>query len=162
MTLILFIGLFLYDNMKALRSTRCPVSTTLDLIGDKWTLLIIRDIIFQDKNTYNELLESVEGIATNILANRLKFLEKNELLIKRSSLTNKLKKEYFLTEKGISMLPIIMEVIIWGTEQLVEQYESAIFREIRKNKVKALKKYKAALQERLVAALVNDNTSMTN
>ncbi|WCT13270.1 winged helix-turn-helix transcriptional regulator [Mucilaginibacter jinjuensis] len=135
--------------MKALRSTRCPVSTTLDLIGDKWSLLIIRDIIFQKKYTYNEMLESVEGIATNILANRLKFLEKNELIIKRGLAANKLKKEYVLTEKGISMLPIIVEIILWGTEHLVEQEQSAVFKEIKKNKAKTLKKYTALLKERL-------------
>lgn len=135
--------------MKVLRSTRCPVSTTLDLIGDKWTLLIIRDIIFKEKYTYNELLESVEGIATNILANRLKFLEKNELIVKSSLTANKLKKEYVLTEKGISMLPIIVEIIIWGTGHLVEHEESAVYKEIKKNKAKAIKKYTALLTERL-------------
>lgn len=135
--------------MKTLRSTRCPVSTTLDLIGDKWTLLIIRDIIFQQKYTYNELLESVEGIATNILANRLKFLEKNGLIIKRSPAHNKSRKEYVLSEKGISILPIIVEIIVWGTEHLVEQNQSAVFREIKKNKTKVLKKYTALLNELL-------------
>jgi len=135
--------------MKGLRSSLCPVTTTLDLIGDKWTLLIIRDIIFQDKTTYNELLESVEGIATNILAGRLKSLEENGLIIKRASQFSKLKSDYLLTEKGISLLPLILEVVIWGTGQLPEKNENSVFKELKKSKSATLKKYNKLLKDRL-------------
>ena len=142
--------------MNTSRSKSCPISTTLDIIGDKWTLLIFREIIFLNKTTYNEILESVEGIATNILANRLKFLEENRLLIKKASPNNKLKKNYFLTNKAIGLLPIIFEVVIWGTNNLDPENGNKLFKQILKSKTSTLKKYEILLKNRLNDALKNE------
>ena len=92
----------------------CPISTTLDILGDKWTLLIIRDLMFKGKRTYGEFLQSEEKIATNILADRLLILEKNGIVEKRVFPENKVKNLYQLTPKGIDLMPILLEIIVWG------------------------------------------------
>lgn len=92
----------------------CPLSCSLDVFGDKWSLLIIRDLMFQNKCTYNDFLKSPEGIATNILASRLKGLEENEIIEKSAHPDSKSKILYKLSQKGIDLLPIIMEIYIWS------------------------------------------------
>jgi DNA-binding HxlR family transcriptional regulator len=86
----------------------------LDLIGDKWSLLIIRDMLMHQKKTYKEMLASEEGVATNLLSARLKLLESLEILTKRKLPGNKKENIYLLTEKGINMAPIIMELVLWS------------------------------------------------
>jgi DNA-binding HxlR family transcriptional regulator len=92
----------------------CPLSQSLDVFGDKWSLLIIRDLMFLNKCTYNDFLKSDEGIATNILATRLKGLEENGIIEKSAHPDSKAKILYRLTHKGIDLLPIILEVYIWS------------------------------------------------
>lgn len=92
----------------------CPLSCSLDIFGDKWSLLIIRDLMFGNKCTYNDFLKSAEGIATNILASRLKELEENGIVEKLAHPDSKAKNLYRLTSKGIDLLPIIMEIYIWS------------------------------------------------
>jgi len=103
---------------KTARRSACPISTTLDILGDKWTLLIIRDLMFQGKKTYGEFLQSEEKIATNILADRLLILEKNGIVEKRAFPGNKVKNLYQLTLKGIDLMPILFEIILWGDTYL--------------------------------------------
>ncbi|MCX2681317.1 helix-turn-helix domain-containing protein [Galbibacter sp. EGI 63066] len=99
---------------KTEKRSECPISLSLDLFGDKWSLLIIRDIVFKGYHFYNEFLESGEGIATNVLSDRLKKLELNEFLISEKYQHRKTKKVYQLTEKGIGLIPILLEMIAWG------------------------------------------------
>lgn len=101
------------------KRSECPLSCSLDIFGDKWSLLIIRDLIFENKCTYNDFLKSAEGIATNILATRLKSLEENSIIEKSAHPDSKAKVLYKLTEKGIDLLPIIIEVYIWSEKYLV-------------------------------------------
>jgi len=96
------------------RST-CPISTTLDLVGDKWSLLIIRDLTI-GKSRYGEFLESPEGITTNILANRLKRLEAAGLIEKRPYQTRPIRHEYRLTEMGAKLLPVLQAMCRWANE----------------------------------------------
>jgi len=96
----------------------CPLSCSLDIFGDKWSLLIIRDLLFFKKSTYNDFLKSAEGIATNILASRLKALEENGLIEKLEHPDSKAKILYRLTQKGIDLLPILMEVYSWADKYL--------------------------------------------
>lgn len=96
----------------------CPLSCSLDVFGDKWSLLIIRDLMFGNKSTYNDFLKSAEGIATNILASRLKGLEENGIIEKSAHPDSKAKILYKLTTKGIDLLPIILEVYIWSEKYL--------------------------------------------
>ncbi|MEO0732725.1 MAG: helix-turn-helix domain-containing protein [Bacteroidota bacterium] len=95
-------------------SHRLGTSSALDLFGDKWTLLIIRDLIFDGKRFYSDFLKSKEGIATNILSDRLKKLEKNGIISVRVYAQHRSKKEYLLTPKGKNIVPILVEMIVWS------------------------------------------------
>lgn len=92
----------------------CAISMALESIGDKWSLLILRDLMFTGKRTYGELQASDEKIATNILASRLLSLEANGLIRKTADLNNGRRSLYFLTEKGIDLLPMIVELKQWS------------------------------------------------
>ena len=102
--------------MKAIKPrSGCPLSYTLDFFGDKWSLLIVRDMALNNKSTYSEFLNSEEQIATNILADRLSMLETNGFVTKQVAADKKSKFVYRLTEKGISLVPIILEIGLWGS-----------------------------------------------
>ena len=101
---------------KKLSRSHCPVNYGLEIFGDKWSLLIVRDIVFTGKKTYGEFLESDEGIATNILADRLAHLEGTGILIKKRHTTDKRKEVYFLTEKGLDLIPILLDLATWGAK----------------------------------------------
>lgn len=96
----------------------CPISQILDIVGDKWTLLIIRDIAYFHKHTFNEFLESDEKMASNILSARLKWLEKLGLIIKKKHPASKAKIYYGLSRKGIDLIPILFEMAIWSEKYL--------------------------------------------
>jgi DNA-binding HxlR family transcriptional regulator len=100
--------------MKSKKRSECPLSCSLDLWGDKWSLLIIRDLMFSTKNTYGDFLKSAEGIATNILASRLQSLEESNLIEKLMHPESKVKGLYRLTQKGIDLLPILVEMYLWS------------------------------------------------
>lgn len=93
----------------------CPVSYSLDLFGDKWTLLIVRDLI-QGKRFYKDFQNSKEGIATNILADRLKKLENAGIIQWKTFAKLKTKKEYSLTEKGKDLIPLLVELTVWSAQ----------------------------------------------
>ena len=98
------------------RQSGCPISFTLDVIGDKWSLLIIRDMIFKRKKNFSEFLGSSEKIASNILTDRLKRLEEEGIITKMQDPDNLKKYIYELAPKGIDLIPMILEVILWGAK----------------------------------------------
>jgi len=98
------------------RRSDCPINFALELFGDPWSLLIIRDIVYFGKKTYGEFLASEEGMATNILASRLAHLEHQGLLVKKFSQQDKRKEEYVLTEKGLDLIPVLVEMANWSAE----------------------------------------------
>jgi DNA-binding HxlR family transcriptional regulator len=98
------------------RRSDCPINFALETVGDPWSLLIIRDIVYFGKNTYGEFLASEEGIATNILALRLAHLEQKGILMKKHHETEKRKEMYVLTEKGLDLIPILVEMANWSAE----------------------------------------------
>lgn len=98
------------------KRSNCPISFALDLIGDKWSLLILRDIIFFGKKFYHEFVSSEEGISTNILADRLQKLEEQGFLLKRQDEENKKRFIYSPTAKGLDLLPAIIEVVQWSAK----------------------------------------------
>ncbi len=108
--------------IKKFRSS-CMIASALDLIGDKWSLLIIRDMLLHQKKTFKEIVASDEGIATNLLSTRLKLLESLEVLTKRKLPENKKENIYLLTEKGIAMAPIILEIVLWS-DKYVRAYHA--------------------------------------
>ncbi|WP_108883172.1 winged helix-turn-helix transcriptional regulator [Anderseniella sp. Alg231-50] len=96
------------------RETGCPVAFGLDTFGDKWSLLIIREIMLRGKRTYSEFLEADEHIASNILIARLKHLEAEGIVDKSRDPENRRAFVYELTKKGRDLAPILLEIIIWS------------------------------------------------
>ncbi len=92
----------------------CPLSSALDILGDRWTLLVIRDMMFFSKHEYGEFLSGPEGIATNILADRLQSLLQMDIIKFLPHPQHKSKKIYYLTQKGKDLLPLVVEMLIWG------------------------------------------------
>ncbi len=94
----------------------CPINQALEVFGDKWTLLIIRDIMFDGKRYFREMLGSDEKIASNILTNRLNMLEEFGILVKTKDAHHKQKNVYSLTEKGIDLMPVMINIANWSTK----------------------------------------------
>ena len=106
--------------MKKKFRSGCPISSTLDVVGDKWSLLIIRDMLVKHKKTFKEISDSDEKIAPSILSARLKLLESYKLIFKTKVPDNKKENIYLLTEKGIRLTPIIVEFSLWGNSNIRE------------------------------------------
>lgn len=96
--------------------SHCAVNYGVEIFGDRWSLLIIRDIVFNGKKTYGEFLKSEEGIATNVLASRLAFLEEQGILSKSPNLEDRRKDFYTLTEKGLDLIPVVVSVAMWSAK----------------------------------------------
>jgi DNA-binding HxlR family transcriptional regulator len=94
----------------------CPVSIALEKFGDRWSLLIIRDLMVRGYKTFKQFQESGEGIATNILAARLQKLEAAEIVTRESDATDARKINYRLTEKGIDLAPVLLELLLWSAK----------------------------------------------
>lgn len=128
--------------------SHCPINFTLEHFGDKWSFLIIRDLMFKGKRHYNEFLEAGEQVSTSVLGDRLKKLEEHGIISKSEDTVKKSRIRYSLTQKGIDLLPILLEMIIWGGEKdsLTEspkefmdqatQNKQALITQIRENLIK--------------------------
>lgn len=140
----------IYFYMKRIiRRSACPISSTLEILGDKWTLLIIRDLMFSGKKTYGEFLQSPEKIATNILADRLLVLEQNGIIEKKAFPGNKVKNLYQLTPKGIDLMPILFEIILWGDKYFETPEQIHVLAgKIRKDKKGAIEEMSKRLAAR--------------
>jgi DNA-binding HxlR family transcriptional regulator len=99
---------------------QCPITSALDILGDKWILVIIKQMLIEDKKTFKDFTDSDEAIATNILASKLKCLEELGIIIKTQLPDNKKTNLYLLTEKGLALTPIIVELSIWSDENVRE------------------------------------------
>lgn len=134
---------------KIKKRSDCPVSSALDIIGDKWSLLIVRDMALSGKNTYNELLKSDEKIATNILADRLCMLENSGIIVSEEHPDSKAKILYRLTQQGIDLLPILIEMILWSTKHLnITKEEKDKAKMFRKNKEEIIKQISSGLKKK--------------
>ena len=127
------------------RST-CPLSTALDLFGDRWTLLVIRDLALRGKHSFSEILESAEGVATNVLAERLARLEAGGIVTKTRNPDDGRRYSYGLTEKGKDLIPVLVEIIVWSAAHHEGTAAAPGF-------VEAAKRDRPALVEELRAAL---------
>ena len=115
------------------RRSGCPIAYSLDLFGDRWTLLILRDMVFRKKRYYREFLEAGEGIATNVLADRLARLEGAGMIAKRRDPQDGKRNVYTLTAKGLDTLPILLEMVAWGATYDPETLAPSTFTERLKN-----------------------------
>ena len=107
-------------NMTNKFRSGCPISSTLDIVGDKWSLLIIRDMLIKHKKTFKDISNSDERIAPSILSARLKLLESIHLIFKTKTAENKKENIYLLTDKGVELTPIIIELTLWGDKWMRE------------------------------------------
>jgi len=101
-------------SRKVKRRSNCPINFALEIFGDKWSLLVIRDLMFKDKRYYGEFMQGEEGIATNILADRLEILEAAQIIRKSQDPENRTRVIYSLTERGIDLIPVMIELIAWS------------------------------------------------
>jgi DNA-binding HxlR family transcriptional regulator len=131
--------------LKSKRRSDCPISSSLDIWGDKWSLLIIRDLMDAKECTYGDFLKSPEKIATNILAARLQNLEENKLIEKLEHPDSKAKVLYKLTRKGIDLVPIMIEISLWAEKYFsIPEDRKAMLKEVKKDKAGFIK---AAMKE---------------
>ena len=102
--------------MKRTKRSHCPIAFALDIFGDKWSLLVLRDLLFKGKSHYSEFLDAEEGVSTNILSERLTRLECEGLIAKTRDQTNRRQFIYSPTPKGLDLLPAILEISLWSAE----------------------------------------------
>ena len=112
------------------RRSGCPLNASIEMLGDRWSLLIIRDMMVRGFRTFKEFLESHEKIATNILADRLRKLESNGIISVQPDPSDGRKSIYSLTPKGIDLAPVLTEMVLWaaahentGNQELVKQMQ---------------------------------------
>jgi DNA-binding HxlR family transcriptional regulator len=124
----------------------CPISTALDIVGDKWSLLVIRDLMFKGMTTYGEFLNGGEKISTNILADRLALLECGGIITREEHPESKAKVLYKLTPKGIDLAPVLVELIAWSEKHHKVHPQAVEF-------AKAIRKDKAGVIRQLMQGL---------
>jgi DNA-binding HxlR family transcriptional regulator len=132
-----------------IRKSDCPINFALEIFGDRWTFLIVRDLMFKGKHFYGEFLLSEEKIATNTLADRLSLLESNGIVSKSSDPSHKQKIMYSLTQKGIDLVPVLVEVIMWSAKY---DKDSAVDMKF----VKSVKRDKVGLISQISSRLVEE------
>ncbi len=124
----------------------CPFTSALDVLGDKWMLVIVKQMLIEDKETFKDFTESEESIATNILSSKLKLLEDFDIIIKTKRPNNKKTNLYLLTEKGLALTPVLVELASWSDSYLRDVHPSLIKGEA----VDLLRKDKGAFASALV------------
>ncbi|QTE37606.1 helix-turn-helix domain-containing protein [Mucilaginibacter gossypii] len=148
---------------KIKKRSACPISFSLDFLGDKWTLLIVRDILLNNKNTFGEFLQSAEGIATNVLTDRLKMLE-TEGFIMKYPVPGKARVAYCLAERGIALIPIIMEMAIWGVSENNTEIKKELTAALKNDKEAVLsglaKKHLAMYEQRKESRIEPDQVNV--
>ena len=119
---------------KSKRRSGCPVSVSLDLLGDRWSLLIIRDLMVRGYRTFKEFEESGENIATNILTDRLRKLKSTGIITTQVDETDGRKVNYRLTQKGIDLAPVLLELLIWGARHEKTEASCALIENMARNR----------------------------
>ena len=133
---------------KPKRRSGCPVSIALEKFGDRWSLLIIRDLMVRGLRTFKEFQESGEGIATNILADRLKKLEAAGIICSEVEETDGRRVNYRLTKKGIDLAPVMLELLIWGARHEQTGAHCALMAKMEENRAAILAEVRRRWQER--------------
>jgi DNA-binding HxlR family transcriptional regulator len=129
------------------RRSECPLNASVEMLGDRWSLLIIRDMMLRGFRTYKEFLECYEGIATNILADRLRKLVAYVIITSEPDPSDGGKRIYALTAKGIDLAPVLTEMVLWAAAH-EETGNQTLVRQMRADKQKFL----ATIRQRLAAS----------
>lgn len=120
------------------RRSDCPISVTLELLGDEWSLLIVRDLMFKGLRTFREFADAGERIATNVLAERLARLEAGGIVTRRRNPEDRRRQVYRLTEKGIDLAPVLVEMVLWAARHERTGAPAAIVRAMRQQRTELL------------------------
>jgi DNA-binding HxlR family transcriptional regulator len=138
----------------AKRRSECPLNASVEILGDRWSLLIIRDIMLRGFRSYKEFLESYEGIATNVLADRLRKLVAHGIITTERDRSDGRKLIYLLTAKGIDLAPVLTEMVLWaaGHEDTGNQ---ALVRLMQKDKEKFLAEVRQRWAEKRIRSTAN-------
>jgi DNA-binding HxlR family transcriptional regulator len=132
----------------------CPVNIALERFGDRWSLLIIRDLMVRGFRTFREFKESGEGIATNVLSDRLEKLEKSGIISVEAEKTDGRKRNYRLTEKGIDLAPVMLELLVWSSRHEDTGLPCAFVTEMGRNREQVLKEVRRRWRERDTTPLI--------
>jgi DNA-binding HxlR family transcriptional regulator len=124
------------------------VSISLEVLGDRWSLLIIRDLMVRGYRTFKEFQESGEGIATNILADRLQRLEATGIITAEIQETDARRVNYRLTKKGIDLAPVLLDLLVWGARHEETGTPSALIEKVEKNREEFLVEVRRRWQDR--------------
>lgn len=116
----------------------CPINIALEALGDGWSLLIIRDLMFKGRKTYKEFLQAEEGIASNILADRLQRLEQLGLISKHRDASDARRYVYRLTEAGLDLAPMLVEMILWSARHFVTGAPAPVVAEMTRHRQRFL------------------------
>jgi len=136
------------EKANTVRRSGCPVSIALDVFGDKWSLLIVRDLMVKGFRQYKEFLGSGEGIATNILADRLKKLEAAGIVQAEADESDARKLNYRLTEKGIDLAPVLLELLVWSARHEQTGVPCGVIAEMAKDREGLLKEVRRRWEQR--------------
>lgn len=123
---------------KPKRRSGCPVNICLEVFGDRWSLLIVRDLMVRGYRAFKEFQESGEGIATNILADRLQKLEGAGIITAETEATDGRRVNYRLTEKGIDLAPVLLDLLIWGARHEQADASCSVILKMEKNREEIL------------------------
>jgi DNA-binding HxlR family transcriptional regulator len=126
----------------------CPVNMCLEVFGDRWSLLIVRDLMVRGYRTFKEFQESGEHIASNILADRLQRLEAAGILMSEPEATDGRRINYRLTEKGIDLAPILLDLLIWGARHEQADGSCSLILKMQKNREEILSEVRRRWRER--------------
>lgn len=140
----------------------CPFTSALDVLGDKWMLVIVKQILIEGKETFKDFTESEEAIATNILSTKLKLLEELVIIIKTKRPNNKKTNLYLLTDKGLALTPILVELAIWSDSYLRDIHPTIVNSEkmelLRNDKVAFARALEEKYREKLATTLYKSNS----
>ena len=132
---------------KSSHRSGCPVSISLEMLGDRWSLLIIRDLMVRAYRTFKEFRQSGEGIATNILADRLRKLEAAGIITAEKD-PDRRRVSYRLTEKGIDLAPVLLDLLIWGARHEETGAPCGLIESMAKNRDAVLAEVRRRWRER--------------
>ncbi len=130
------------------RRSGCPVSISLEMLGDRWSLLIVRDMMVRGYRTFKDFQQAGEGIATNILADRLRKLEAAGIVTAEAAVTDGRRVNYRLTEKGIGLAPVLLELLVWAARHEKTSAPSAFIVKKERNRDQFLAEVRRRWRER--------------
>jgi DNA-binding HxlR family transcriptional regulator len=141
-------------KVKPVRRSGCPVSISLETLGDRWSLLIIRDLMVRGYTTFKQLEQSDERIATNILSDRLRRLQKNGLITAERDAKDRRRTSYRLTEKGINLAPVLLELLIWGAQHEETMAPAELIAQMAQNRPGVVAEARRRWQQRDLTPLI--------